>query len=84
MLLHHKGLSFVPSTVCPNGLNSGGHLHTALLVQKYFMWINGKALRGSFFFIHFNLKFIRERFLNKGLYVDGISIAIVLDNGSVS
>ncbi len=28
-------------------------------------WINGKALKGSFFFIHFNLKFILVRFLNK-------------------
>ena len=28
-------------------------------------WINGKVLKGSFFFFHFNLKFILERFLNK-------------------
>ncbi len=28
-------------------------------------WINGKALKGYFFFIHFNLKFIPGRFLNK-------------------
>ncbi len=28
-------------------------------------WIQGEALKGSLFFIHFNLKFILKRFLNK-------------------
>ncbi len=45
----------------------------------------GKALKGSFFFVNFNLEFIPERIrTSEGLYVDGISIAIVLDHGSTA